>query len=117
MRSYVVKRRLQRSHSRRRRMESASLLSRESTTRSCPKPQYGHFMLCGFYGIKSDAGLRVARRKPAPPPNQMLMKSTGQRLEEVSPLLIWESPMLDTKHCCHPLHLFAAPVPSGTVLT
>jgi len=31
-------------HSRRRRIESASLLSRESTTLSFAKPQKGHFM-------------------------------------------------------------------------
>src|SRR5580658_7921145 len=44
MRSYVVNRRSHFSHSLRRRIESASLLSRESTTRSCPNPQYGHFI-------------------------------------------------------------------------
>src|ERR1700678_1212434 len=44
MRSYVVKRLLHFRHSRRRRMDSASLLSRESTTLSFAKPQKGHFM-------------------------------------------------------------------------
>src|SRR6266567_4885531 len=45
MRSYVVKRFSHFRHSRRRRMESASLLSRESTTLSLAKPQNGHFMV------------------------------------------------------------------------
>src|SRR5438876_2728302 len=45
MRSYVVKRFSHFRHSRRRRMESASLLSRESTTLSLAKPQKGHFMV------------------------------------------------------------------------
>src|SRR5450631_1265770 len=44
MRSYVVKRFSHLRHSRRRRMESASLLSRESTTLSFANPQKGHFM-------------------------------------------------------------------------
>src|SRR5215470_11456127 len=44
MRSYVVKRLPHFKHSRRRRMESASLLSRESTTLSLANPQNGHFM-------------------------------------------------------------------------
>src|ERR1700727_632146 len=44
MRSYVVKRLLHFRHSRRRRMDSASLLSRESTTLSFANPQKGHFM-------------------------------------------------------------------------
>src|SRR5580698_2273136 len=44
MRSYVVKRLPHFRHSRRRRMESASLLSRESTTLSFANPQKGHFM-------------------------------------------------------------------------
>src|SRR5882724_13019841 len=44
MRSYVVKRLLHFRHSRRRRMESASLLSRESTTLSLRNPQKGHFI-------------------------------------------------------------------------
>src|SRR5271155_3374997 len=44
MRSYVVKRLLHFRHSRRRRIESASLLSRESTTLSFSNPQKGHFM-------------------------------------------------------------------------
>src|SRR5271165_7202277 len=44
MRSYVVKRLSHFRHSRRRRMDSPSLLSRESTTLSFSKPQNGHFM-------------------------------------------------------------------------
>src|SRR4029077_13251157 len=44
MRSYVVKRFPHFRHSRRRRMDSASLLSRESTTLSSRNPQKGHFM-------------------------------------------------------------------------
>src|ERR1017187_136253 len=44
MRSYVVKRLPHLRHSRLRRMESASLLSRESTTLSFAKPQKGHFI-------------------------------------------------------------------------
>src|SRR3984957_6013432 len=48
MRSYVVKRFSHFRHSRRRRMESASLLSRESTTLSFSKPQKGHFMKIGW---------------------------------------------------------------------
>src|SRR5579863_9798433 len=44
MRSYVVKRFSHFRHSRRRRIESASLLSRESTTLSFSNPQNGHFM-------------------------------------------------------------------------
>src|ERR1035438_466819 len=44
MRSYVVKRLLHFRHSRRRRIDSASLLSRESTTLSLANPQKGHFM-------------------------------------------------------------------------
>src|SRR5215467_12510583 len=44
MRSYVVKRFSHFRHSRRRRIESASLLSRESTTLSFANPQKGHFM-------------------------------------------------------------------------
>src|SRR5580692_5267416 len=47
MRSYVVKRLPHFRHSRRRRMESASLLSRESTTLSFANPQKGHFMALG----------------------------------------------------------------------
>src|SRR6266550_8523322 len=47
MRSYVVKRFSHFRHSRRRRMESASLLSRESTTLSFANPQKGHFMGLG----------------------------------------------------------------------
>src|SRR2546430_1824880 len=47
MRSYVVKRLAHFRHSRRRRMESASLLSRESTTLSFANPQKGHFMGLG----------------------------------------------------------------------
>jgi len=39
---------LQRSHSRRRRMESASLLSRESITLSWVNAQYGHFIVPDF---------------------------------------------------------------------
>src|SRR6266508_4627483 len=42
--SYEVKRRLQDSHSLRRRITSPSRLSRESTTRSSTAPQKGHFM-------------------------------------------------------------------------
>src|SRR6266849_5938232 len=48
MRSYVVKRLPHFRHSRRRRIESASLLSRESTTLSFSKPQKGHFMSHGM---------------------------------------------------------------------
>src|ERR1700756_495942 len=44
MRSYVVKRLPHFRHSRRRRIDSASLLSRESTTLSFANPQKGHFM-------------------------------------------------------------------------
>src|SRR5438876_9588946 len=51
MRSYVVKRFSHFRHSRRRRMESASLLSRESTTLSFSKPQKGHFMTLGTAAI------------------------------------------------------------------
>src|SRR6266571_5450244 len=51
MRSYVVKRLPHFRHSRRRRMESASLLSRESTTLSFSKPQKGHFMTLGTGAI------------------------------------------------------------------
>jgi hypothetical protein len=40
----VVKRLPHFRHSRRRRIDSASLLSRESTTLSFAKPQKGHFM-------------------------------------------------------------------------
>src|ERR1700761_2246560 len=36
-------------------MESASLLSRESTTRSCAKPQYGHFMIASTITALSGA--------------------------------------------------------------
>src|ERR1700674_5220306 len=49
MRSYVVKRLPHFKHSRLRRMDSDSLLSRESTTLSFANPQKGHFMaLIGF---------------------------------------------------------------------
>src|SRR5215472_1521590 len=44
IRSYVVKRFSHFRHSRRRRIESASLLSRESTTLSFSNPQKGHFI-------------------------------------------------------------------------
>src|ERR1700730_7338923 len=44
MRSYVVKRLPHFKHSRLRRIDSASLLSRESTTLSFANPQKGHFM-------------------------------------------------------------------------
>jgi hypothetical protein len=44
MRSYVVNRLLHLKHSRLRRIDSASLLSRESTTLSFANPQKGHFM-------------------------------------------------------------------------
>src|SRR5579883_1592302 len=44
MRSQVVKRLPHLRHSRRRRIDSASLLSRESTTLSSRKPQKGHFI-------------------------------------------------------------------------
>src|SRR5215467_2180158 len=47
MRSYVVKRFSHFRHSRRRRMDSPSLLSRESTTLSFSNPQNGHFIV--FY--------------------------------------------------------------------
>src|ERR1035441_547899 len=43
IRSYVVKRFSHFRHSRRRRIDSPSLLSRESTTLSFSKPQNGHF--------------------------------------------------------------------------
>src|SRR5947209_4112092 len=51
MRSYVVKRFSHLRHSRRRRMESASLLSRESTTLSLTKPQKGHFIGAELSGL------------------------------------------------------------------
>src|SRR5205807_4054824 len=64
MRSYVVKRLPHFRHSRRRRIESASLLSRESTTLSSKNPQKGHFMalawglnpcvLAKFYCIRAN---------------------------------------------------------------
>jgi hypothetical protein len=38
-------------HSRRRRIDSASLLSRESTTLSFANPQKGHFMALFYKGI------------------------------------------------------------------
>ncbi len=51
MRSYVVNRLPHFRHSRRRRMDSASLLSRESTTLSSANPQKGHFMALLVAGI------------------------------------------------------------------
>src|SRR5262252_9547939 len=68
MRSYVVKRFLHFRHSRRRRMESASLLSRESTTLSFANPQKGHFMALGTHcivageNVVTAAGLSSATR-------------------------------------------------------
>src|SRR5579864_4981197 len=71
MRSYVVNRFPHFKHSRRRRMESASLLSRESTTLSFSNPQKGHFMAllaCRQYltGLRIDAGCVEARQSAAP---------------------------------------------------
>src|SRR5580693_4425373 len=60
MRSYVVKRLPHFRHSRRRRMESASLLSRESTTLSFANPQKGHFMALGTVTRLIVAGTPVA---------------------------------------------------------
>src|SRR5205814_6905509 len=59
MRSEVVKRFSHFRHSRRRRMDSPSLLSRESTTLSLTNPQNGHFMVeetkvyCKSFGRES----------------------------------------------------------------
>src|SRR5580704_15671428 len=60
MRSYVVKRLLHFRHSRRRRMESASLLSRESTTLSFANPQKGHFITLATIVGLIVAGMPVA---------------------------------------------------------
>src|SRR6266404_6663431 len=57
MRSYVVKRFSHFRHSRRRRMDSASLLSRESTTLSSMNPQKGHF-ICAVPPYCSAVSLR-----------------------------------------------------------
>src|SRR6185295_5616269 len=67
MRSYVVKRLPHFRHSRRRRMESASLLSRESTTLSFSKPQKGHFMSDGeVVACIVTGGVRRDRRRQRP---------------------------------------------------
>src|SRR5580704_17942883 len=65
MRSYVVKRLPHLRHSRRRRMESASLLSRESTTLSFSKPQKGHFMKIGWDQNYCSRQLRAVRGRVA----------------------------------------------------
>src|ERR1700746_277029 len=61
MRSYVVKPFSHFRHSRRRRMESASLLSRESTTLSFSNPQKGNFMRLVSLGDKHDCSRQCAR--------------------------------------------------------
>src|SRR5258708_28856031 len=52
MRSYVVKRFPQFRHSRRRRIDSPSLLSRESTTLSFSNPQKGHFIVRRVFPLR-----------------------------------------------------------------
>jgi hypothetical protein len=56
----VVKRLLHFKHSRRRRIDSASLLSRESTTLSLANPQKGHFMALDKSVEKRSAQRRTA---------------------------------------------------------
>src|SRR5580698_7668604 len=85
MRSYVVKRFSHFRHSRRRRMESASLLSRESTTLSFANPQKGHFMgliaelvivaggmSAGCWRSSKDGILRVQFRQGSPDAGSLL---------------------------------------------
>src|SRR6267142_3663883 len=52
MRSYVVKRFSHFRHSRRRRIDSPSLLSRESTTLSFSNPQKGHFIVRRVFPLR-----------------------------------------------------------------
>src|SRR5512142_3395775 len=70
MRSYVVKRFSHFRHSRRRRIDSPSLLSRESTTLSFSNPQKGHFMDTSIVNGKRE------KEKPGEP-----SRKTGKTLK------------------------------------
>src|SRR3972149_3924765 len=78
MRSYVVNRRLQFRHSRRRRIAAPSRASRESTTFSSPCPHKGHF-------------IRAPPPLPPPPP---LAGLVGRILEDLGDELADEAHLL-----------------------
>src|ERR1700722_13375813 len=82
MRSYVVKRLLHFRHSRRRRMDSASLLSRESTTLSLANPQKGHFMAL------------ASNPDSLAPPNSVSFRRWSEAREEES--AVWQIPKIVT---------------------